>query len=493
MTYNTIYELKSPTCAELAQMYVDDELAETGTKKRTNILILESKFRMFIHTVLKGQVATYDKETDKLGECYLNARLLEIVFCQEPLKRMLHILISKGILFRTHYQKGVHAYGYRINVNEYPYTTVKIPKDSTDKRYAYDERIRVRLRKHFLQEQEENKQRYADVFCGGDTTFIDQYEHFLSLLEVNSQAYLNNYVEVHECQSKEQSDYYKQISQKLIDKYPRMTFDDRGRVYHRLAYCAKDLRQFLNIDFEVDNHNSQPLLFGLLLVDYYHIAPVLLDVFCAAIDENYSTDNKQPIIFHYEDKEHPFTIKDEEMATNITKEYIEHLNKIPHDVWNYLYAVMKGCLWDMFVTEGIERKVAKENLFKQVFYRNKLKSGFIPGVYGKCGNAFLRQFPNVSKTITSLIRTNEQKWLPNEITRIESEVMRDILKKVWERGFTAITIHDAVVVILPPKKHRNENNLPKSRTKREEIVMSCFMEVFRERHLLCSPAAEVYR
>jgi hypothetical protein len=153
---------------------------------------------------------------------------------------------------------------------------------------------------------------------------------------------------------------------------------------------------------------------------------------------------------------------------------------------------MTGCLWDMFVMEGVLRDDVKKNLFKQVFYRRRTEHGFLPDVYGVCGNAFRNQFPNVTATITNLIVTHEKNWLPNEITRVESEIMRNILKKVWEHGFTAITIHDAVVVIKTPRRRKDSSALPKSLVQREQIVQQCFRDVFRDYHLLCSPAAEVY-
>lgn len=479
------YELVNPSCADLVQMYIDAEKERTGTVKRINQRILEAKFRILIHTILKAQIAMYDKDEERLGECRLHADTLNHTIGSKAGK-MIDLLIEKGILYRSYYIPGKRSYGYQIN-EDYPYVIKKIAPDEM-KMYKYENRVIESIRRAFKKAEQREKQWYADTFCDGDTSFIDRYEQDLSLLNVTSPRSIYDFADARICVSSKQKDYYRQISHKLVEKYSRITFDNRARIYQRLTNCAKDLRGFLNIDFEVDNHNSQPLLFGLLLVDHYKIAPALLDVFCAAIDENYSGDCKQPIVFHHSYRNRPFTIEDEDTATNITREYVSKLNDIPYDVWKYLYSVMKGKLWDMFITEGILRDAAKESLFKQVFFRKKTSYGRVHDVYGKCGKAFQRLFPNVSRTITLLIKNNEENWLANEITRIESQIMRDVLKKVWERGFKAITIHDAIVTIK-----QADNNLPKSVEEREEIVKDCFREVFNERHLLCSPAAEVYK
>ena len=485
----TIYELSDYPYTNLVQEY--NKVYATSTKK-TNNRILEAKFRILIHLILSQQISSFDKETNELGEAQLNGQVLrDTIGCE--VRKMLNVLYSLNLVKRTgYYLVGKHSYSYVVTTN---YIARKINRDVWRTEFMYEDRIRQRIKKRFDKEQQTEFQRYADLFCGGDISFINRYAGYLDQLQIKQKEEITCYGANREYISKQQKDYYNITIDHLLKNYNKITFDERGRIYHRLASCAKDLRKFLNIDFEVDNHNSQPLLFALLLVKQYSIAPRLLDVFCGVIDDSYEVEgNRQPIAFNYNDSVHPFTINEGVDAPNITREYIAALNKTPHDVWKYLYAVMTGCLWDMFVCEGVLRDNAKKNLFKQVFYRKRTEHGFLPDVYGVCGNAFKNQFPNVTATITNLIVTHEKNWLPNEITRVESEIMRRILKRVWEYGFIAITIHDAIVVIKSPKRKKDNNNaLPKSMEEREEIVQKCFRDVFREYHLLCSPAAEVYR
>ncbi len=483
----TIYELSDLPYTDLVHEY--NEIYSNSTKK-INKRILEAKFRILIHLILSQQISSYDKETNELGDAQLNGQVLRDTIGAE-VRKMLDLLYSLKLVERTgYYIVGKHSFSYVVTAN---YVAKNISRDAWQTEFVYEERIRQRIRKRFLNEQQSEFERYAELFCGGDISFINRYAEYLNQLQIKQAEEISYYGVNREYISNEQKDYYNVTIDHLLKKYDKITFDDRGRIYHRLSSCAKDLRKFLNIDFEVDNHNSQPLLFALLLVKQYSIAPRLLDVFCGIIDDTYEVEGgRKPIVFNQDDSIHPFTIMEGVDAPNITREYIAELNKTPHDVWKYLYAVMTGCLWDMFVREGVLRDDAKKNLFKQVFYRRRTEHGFLPDVYGVCGNAFRNQFPNVTATITNLIVTHEKNWLPNEITRVESEIMRNILKKVWEHGFTAITIHDAVVVIKTPRRRKDSSALPKSLEQREQIVQQCFRDVFRDYHLLCSPAAEVY-
>lgn len=481
-----IYELADASYKGLVQEYIDAYNTSVKLNKRR----LEAKFRILIHLILQQQIASYDKETNQLGFARMNRRVMRETLARE-VGNILELLDSLHLVRRVDcYIVGKHAFGYEVTTD---YVTKNIRRDVWQTEFAHEEKIIQRINKRFRKAEQLEFQSYADSFCGGDTSFINRYAGYLEQLQVKQAEEISYYGDNQEYISKEQKDYYNITIDHLLKQYSKITFDDRGRIYHRLSSCAKDLRKFLNIDFEVDNHNSQPLLFALLLVKQYSIAPRLLDVFCGIIDDSYEVEGgRQPIVFNQDDSIHPFTIMEGVDAPNITREYIAELNKTPHDVWKYLYAVMTGCLWDMFVREGVLRDDAKKNLFKQVFYRRRTEHGFLPDVYGVCGNAFRNQFPNVTATITNLIVTHEKNWLPNEITRVESEIMRNILKKVWEHGLTAITIHDAVVVIKTPRRRKDSSALPKSLEQREQIVQQCFREVFREYHLLCSPAAEVY-
>lgn len=504
-----LYELVSPSCGNLSNMYIN----LYGVK--VNQKIMEAKFRMLIHEIIHKMYSSGSEEEGELGVAYLNSRATRRIYGEDFINRMLRLLISMGIVIR---KKGYNpikhtSYGYYIDINQCPVVQKKISREDWEKYYAEEEKVRGRTKTYFEKRQEELKQSYADQFFKGKTTFIERYLHDLSLVRIKDEQALYSNVDELDYQTMVDAinaekkkgqrittvDFlhgcYDEIAHYMVEQTSRWSYDDRGRIYHRLTRSPRILRHHFNIKFSIDNHNSQPLLFSTLLTRECKITRKQLDIFCD-ICEHDEKSRKYPLAFFPEDSTKPIHLLpiykekyswskglflDEIIYSKKLNKQVEKMNKVPADVWKYIYVTMNGTFWNIFQERGYSRDKVKQDLFAQVFYRKKTKKGKVPLIYGESGRAFEEMFPNVAKTITTIIRKHEDSsWLPNEMTRIESILMREILQKVWNLGFAAVNLHDAVEIIRIPKG--------KTLDEGKQMIKDCFREVFRKReHLLCSP------
>jgi hypothetical protein len=501
-----LYELVFPTYPYLVRKYMTTyKIVNIDTK------LLEAKFRILIHTVIKGQLRNTDEKTGARGSVELNANALKYTIGRNS-KKIIDILIEEGILKREPYVAGKRSFGYSVNTSAYPYLLYEVSLSDWEKNYPNEIEILTRTREYFDARQEEMKQSYADRFFKGNTKFIERYLYDLSLVKIKDAEALYSNVDELDYQTMVDAinaekkkgqrmttvtflqGCYEEIAHYMVEQTSRWSYDDRGRIYHRLTRSPRILRHHFNIKFSIDNHNSQPLLFSTLLTRFYRITRAQLDMFCDICEHDEKT-RKYPLAFVPGDSSKPIhllpiykekyswskgLISDEiKYSKKLTKK-VEQMNKVPADVWNYIYVTMNGTFWNIFQERGYSRDKVKQDLFAQVFYRKKTKKGKVPLIYGESGRAFEEMFPNVAEAITTIIRKHDDSWLPNEMTRVESVLMRKILQKVWKLGFAAVNLHDAIEIIKVPKGITLDEG--------KQMVKNCFREVFRKReHLLCSP------
>ena len=306
-----LYELVSPSCAILSNMYM-----YTYSNKKMKLRIMEAKFRMLIHEIISKMYSSCSEEDGEIGLAYLNSVALQRIYGEDYIGKMLRLLISMGIVIRKKgYNTSKHTpFGYCIDVNQCPIIKKEISKEDWEKYYIEEEYVRARTKAYFEKRQEELKQSYADRFFKGNTKFIERYLHDLSLVKIEDAEALYSNVDELDYQSmvdainaekkkgqrKATVDFlqgcYEEIAHYMVEQTSRWSYDDRGRIYHRLTRSPRILRHHFNIKFSIDNHNSQPLLFSTLLTRFYRITRAQLDMFCDICEHDEKT-RKYPLAF----------------------------------------------------------------------------------------------------------------------------------------------------------------------------------------------------
>lgn len=164
--------------------------------------------------------------------------------------------------------------------------------------------------------------------------------------------------------------------------------------------------------------------------------------------------------------------------------------KISLDVLRYLYLVCSGKFWNVVIpqlkeenatnTYNIIRQDVKVIMFAQVFYGKSLTSRG-----KKYAKIFEQQFPNVNKIVQSFKRgleKSERTVLTHKLMALESQLFRETLKRLFEKGYKVISIHDAIVVLDVAE---NKNLTP-------EIVKEVLCDVYAEIGLLPDCSTDFY-
>ena len=121
------------------------------------------------------------------------------------------------------------------------------------------------------------------------------------------------------------------------------------------------------------------------------------------------------------------------------------IENVPNDIWEYIYKTSKGVFWDDFTDlnefKRLLRSDIKVTLFREVFYSKTLTTK------GKdFAKVFKKKYPSVYKLIKES-KKNDRTFLANQMMRIESDIFRSILTKLYAKKFRVLTIHDAVIVL----------------------------------------------
>ena len=123
----------------------------------------------------------------------------------------------------------------------------------------------------------------------------------------------------------------------------------------------------------------------------------------------------------------------------------EKIANIPNDIWEYIYNTSKGIFWDDFTRldefKRLLRSDIKVTLFREVFYSKTLTTK------GKdFAKSFKKKYPSVYKLVKESKR-EDRTFLANQMMRIESDIFRSTLIKLYAKRFKVLTIHDAIVVL----------------------------------------------
>ena len=331
-------------------------------------------------------------------------------------------------------------------------------------------RKKEELRKAF---EEKTTRDIVDIHGEEVLPFVDKYNQSIKRITIDTDG-------ARACADAQEGErirlYYHNIITKIHEGLINNVGSDKnGRWYHIGTSLPRNLKPFTNIQYTIDCKNSHPLLFNLIILDYYLNNNVI------SINNKYNNIDKLYKIyylinyfiynyyslysFHYFGGNLCNYLK----INNVKSDIIAKIEKIPYDVYTYMYHTMKGNFWEYFLEyfkddpvladfEVEERRgKIKKIVFGKVFYGGQTR------IYKSDDNrrwieAFWCKYPHVWQIITLCKQTLREEvkgteeegkkvlsWL---LMRLEGRIFTNILMKLFnKRGLVVISIHDAIVVL----------------------------------------------
>lgn len=262
------------------------------------------------------------------------------------------------------------------------------------------------------------------------TDFLKQYNLSLSHLRFPKIDEARRYVADNVSANTHKYHYCMARIDAFAAQEPRVTSIDEGRrIYHYLTNFPKMLRRFLNIKYQLDVHNSHPLQFNQFLVEKYNIKENDIIYYINNINKigEYNTHKEATLLCN---------------KLKRTKEG-RALRDVPTDVLVYIVTTSRGIFWDVLASSAkMSRDDIKQTMFREVFYSKSLTTRNKP--YAKM---FVEYFPNVWSVIREKRREYKDKNLAVEMMKVESTMMREILTRLFDKGYMVISIHDAVIIL----------------------------------------------
>ena len=288
----------------------------------------------------------------------------------------------------------------------------------------YSLKMEQALKKHEQKQVEEIKSEMGDEL-------YENYTKSLNQLKLIYKSEAEDYGNRHKFITSKSKDYYDYILREYEEKNFRILAIDKNlRIYSILTQSPRILKNFVNIKFTSDIHNSHPLLFNKLIIDNYNIDNNILLILYNNLNIEYT----------------PYSVGKQlrNMLINNGIQKVKIAN-IPNDIWEYIFKTSKGIFWDDFAEsqefKRLRRSDIKVTLFREVFYSKTLTAR------GKeYAKAFSKKYPSVYKLVKKWKR-EDRTALANKMMRIESELFRNILEKLYNKRFKVATIHDAIVVL----------------------------------------------
>ncbi|MDE6435605.1 MAG: hypothetical protein K2L07_15435 [Lachnospiraceae bacterium] len=395
-----------------------------GDSSRKSINLLSEKFIYLIHLIRNRQIANYG------GIAPFSATMLESIFGKDY-KRMIATLLKMGLLqCDFYYYIGEKSYGYRFyDEVEFTYTLENVGYLS-----KYSDKAKKLLEKASTNAEKEAKQNL------GNNILYDRYNQSLKLLNMRYMNDCYRYLSLHNFLSDTSRDYYNYIVDYYLHDIPIINSIDRNqRIYSIATSTPRLLKPFLNIKFSCDIHNSHPLLFNIILYDYYNISLPLRK----QLSLTFTTLSITP---------HNVRRNIRRLLIN-SGIYGDEIAHIPADVLSYMYITTIGRFWDMVIATDNDdtlllRSDIKVLMFAEVFYSKKLTTRG-----KKYAKVFRRQFPNVYKVVRKQKESNRTR-LANDMMKLESKLFHEILMKLYNKRYKVVSIHDAIVV-LDVKANKN--------------------------------------
>ena len=392
------------------------ETVQGKSKAIPRKLILHEKYTFLIHKLIKRCRNNKEGDFTRFNTKVLQATLGAVY------KDMLNTLVAMNIIrIANEYIPTIQARLIEFNSNLSVSSEMRY-NAAVDK---YDKKMEQELKKYEKEQLEEIRSEIGNEL-------YDNFIKSLNLLHLTHETEAKDYLNRHKFMSAKSKEYFSYILEEYKKKDFKILSVDRNlRIYTLLTQSPRIFKNFTNIKFTCDIHNSHPLLFNKIIIDKYNIDNNILHIL-------YNNINNIDNSLYSVGKE----LRKLLINNNIQECKIEN---IPNDIWEYIYKTSKGVFWDDFTDlnefKRLLRSDIKVTLFREVFYSKTLTTK------GKdCAKVFKKKYPSVYKLIKES-KKNDRTFLANQMMRIESDIFRSILTKLYAKKFRVLTIHDAVIVL----------------------------------------------
>ena len=392
------------------------ETVQGKSKAIPRKLILHEKYTFLIHKLIKRCRNNKEGDFTRFSTKVLQATLGAVY------KDMLNTLVAMNIIrIANEYIPTIQARLIEFNSN-LSVTSEMRYNVAVDK---YNKKMEQELKKYEKEQLEEIRSEMGNEL-------YDNFIKSLNLLHLTHETEAKDYLNRHKFMSAKSKEYFSYILEEYKKKDFKILSVDRNlRIYTLLTQSPRIFKNFTNIKFTCDIHNSHPLLFNKIIIDKYNIDNNILHILynnINNIDNSLYSVGKQ--------------LRKLLINNNIQECKIEN---IPNDIWEYIYKTSKGVFWDDFTDlnefKRLLRSDIKVTLFREVFYSKTLTTK------GKdFAKVFKKKYPSVYKLIKES-KKNDRTFLANQMMRIESDIFRSILTKLYAKKFRVLTIHDAVIVL----------------------------------------------
>ena len=392
------------------------ETVQGKSKAIPRKLILHEKYTFLIHKLIKRCRNNKEGDFTRFSTKVLQATLGAVY------KDMLNTLVAMNIIrIANEYIPTIQARLIEFNSN-LSVTSEMRYNVAVDK---YNKKMEQELKKYEKEQLEEIRSEMGNEL-------YDNFIKSLNLLHLTHETEAKDYLNRHKFMSAKSKEYFSYILEEYKKKDFKILSVDRNlRIYSILTQSPRIFKNFTNIKFTCDIHNSHPLLFNKIIIDKHNIDNNILHILynnINNIDNSLYSVGKQ--------------LRKLLINNNIQECKIEN---IPNDIWEYIYNTSKGVFWDDFTDlnefKRLLRSDIKVTLFREVFYSKTLTTK------GKdFAKVFKKKYPSVYKLIKES-KKNDRTFLANQMMRIESDIFRSILTKLYAKKFRVLTIHDAVIVL----------------------------------------------
>ena len=379
-------------------------------------LILHEKYTFLIHKLIKRCRNNKEGDFTRFNTKVLQATLGAVY------KDMLDTLAVMNIIhIANEYIPTIQARLIEFNSN-LSVTSEMRYNVAVDK---YNKKMEQELKKYEKEQLEEIRSEMGNEL-------YDNFIKSLNLLHLTHETEAKDYLSRHKFMSAKSKEYFSYILEEYKKKDFKILSVDRNlRTYTLLTQSPRIFKNFTNIKFTCDIHNSHPLLFNKIIIDKYNIDNNILHILynnINSIDDSFYSVGKQ-------------------LRKLLINSYIQEskIANVPNDVLEYIYKTSKGLFWDDFTDldefKRLLRSHIKVALFREVFYSKALTTK------GKdFAKVFKRKYPSVYKLMKESKR-EDRTFLANQMMKIESSLFRNILAKLYAKQFKVLTIHDAIVVL----------------------------------------------
>lgn len=239
------------------------ETVEGANKPLPKKQILYKKYAFFIHRLIQRCKSNREGNFTRF-----NSQILQTVLGNVYID-MLNTLEVLGIIkVSSSYIPSIQARLIELNPNLPTVSEMKYSSYIEE----YSDKMQQELKKYELIQIQKIKSEMGD-------RLYDNFTKSLRLLKLIHREEAEDYRDRHHFISLKSKEYFTYI----LNEYDKGNFnilsvDKNLRIYSILSQSPRILKNFLNIKFSIDIHNSHPLLFNKLIIERYNINKNILHI-----------------------------------------------------------------------------------------------------------------------------------------------------------------------------------------------------------------------